>query len=97
MTAQPIAERGGPPDPQGILADLPEDERGFFLEQYRVAVRGAREPAGWKELRRVLRLWRYHADAMKDPGYREAREAAHGPVSGGMSVEDAVRMFRRPA
>lgn len=54
----------------------------------------ARYPAGWKQLRRVLRLWRFHADAVGDPGYREALDAARGPVSGGMPLEDAVGMYR---
>ena len=43
---------------------------------------------------RVLRLWRSHADAARDPGYREALDAARGPVSGGMPLKDAVRMYR---
>ncbi len=45
MTAQP-AEREDPLDPQRILDELPEGERGFFLSQYREAVEGARDPAG---------------------------------------------------
>jgi hypothetical protein len=59
-----------------------------------VAVDNARDPAGWKQLRRVLRLWKFHADASGDPGYQEALDAARGPVSGGMSPEDAVRTYR---
>jgi Family of unknown function (DUF6247) len=73
---------------------LPDDERGFFLDQYREAVENARDPVGWKQLRRVLSRWRFHADAVRDPGYREALNAARGPVSGGMSLEDAVRVYR---
>jgi hypothetical protein len=92
MTAEPI--RDDPLDPQRILADLPEDERGFFLSQYREAVEEARDPAGWKQLRRVLWLWSMHAQAVKSPGYGEALEAASGPVSGGMSLEEAVRRYR---
>ena len=93
VSAQP-AEREDPLDPQRILDQLPADERGFFLDQYREAVENARDPAGWKQLRRVLRLWRFHADAVGDPGYREALDAARGPVSGGMPLEDAVRGYR---
>ncbi len=93
MSAQP-AEREDPLDPQRILDRLPPGERGFFLDQYREEVDNARDPAGWKQLRRVLRLWRSHADAAADPGYREALAAACGPVSGGMPLEDAVRMYR---
>ena len=93
VSAQPV-EREDPLDPQRILDQLPADERGFFLDQYREAVENARDPVGWKQLRRVLRLWRFHADAVRDPGYREALDAARGPVSGGMPLEDAVRMYR---
>ena len=93
MSAQP-AEREDSLDPQRILERLPEGERGFFLAQYGEAVEGARDPAGWQQLRRVLRLWSYHAEAMKDRSYWQALEAARGPVSGGMLLEDAVRRYR---
>ena len=65
VSAQP-AEREDPLDPQRILDQLPVSERGFFLDQYREAMENARDPAGWKQLRRVLRLWRSHADAARD-------------------------------
>jgi hypothetical protein len=93
VSAQP-AEREDPLDPQRILDQLPADERGFFLDQYREAVEDARDPAGWKQLRRVLRLWSFHADALRDAGYQEALDAASGAVSGGMPLADAVRMYR---
>ena len=93
VSVQP-AEREDPLDPQQILDQLPADERGSFLEQYQEAVEHARDPAGWKQLRRVLRLWRFHADAVGNPGYREALDAARGPVSDGMPLEEAVRVYR---
>jgi len=93
MSAQP-AEHQDPLDPQRILDELPENERAYFLSQYREAVEGARDPAGWQQLRRTLRLWRYHAAATKDPGYRQALAAACGPVSGGMPLEAALRVYR---
>jgi hypothetical protein len=93
VRAQP-AEREDPLDPQQILDQLPADERGFFLDQYRDAVENARDPAGWKQLRRVLLRWRFHADAVVDPAYREALDAARGPVGDGMLLEDAVRVYR---
>lgn len=93
VSAQP-AEREDPLDPQQILDQLPEDERGSFLDQYRDAVENARDPAGWKQLRRVLLRWRFHADAVGDPGYREALDAARGPVGSGMLLEDAIRVYR---
>lgn len=93
VSAQP-AEREDPLDPQRILDQLPVDERGFFLDQYRDAVENARDPAGWKQLRRVLLRWRFHADAVGDPAYREALDAARGPGGGGMLLDDAVRVYR---
>ena len=93
VSVQP-AEREDPLDPQQILDQLPADERGFFLDQYRDAVENARDPAGWKQLRRVLVRWRLHADAVRDPAYREALNAARGPVGDGMLLEDAVRVYR---
>ena len=41
MSAMP-AEHDDPLDPQRILTGLPEDEREFFLSQYRQAVEAAR-------------------------------------------------------
>ena len=93
MTAEPIREQD-PLDPERILAELPGDERGFFLSQYQEHVEAARDPAGYRELRRLLRLWRFHADATKEPGYREAREAARNGTGGGMLLEDYLRMRR---
>ena len=93
VSAQP-AERDDPLDLQRILDQLPADERGSFLDQYRDAVENARDPAGWKQLRRVLLRWRLHADAVRDPGYQDALDAARGPVGTGMLLEDAVRAYR---
>ena len=96
MTAEPVPRHLDPHDPQAILADLAEDEREFFLSQYEERARAALDPAGYGELHRMLRLWRFHADAAREPGYREAREAAHRPASesGGMLLEDAIRLYR---
>jgi hypothetical protein len=58
------------------------------LDQYRQAVENARDPVGWKQLRRVLRLWRFHADAVGDPGYREALDAAPVPPVPGRRIAD---------
>jgi len=85
------AEREDPLAPQHTLEQLTADERGSFLQQYQEAVEHACDPAGRKELRRVLQLWRFHADAAGDAGYREALGADRGPVSGGMALEEAVR------
>lgn len=93
MTALPT-EHDDPLDPARILADLPEDDQAFFRSQYEEHVIEARDPAGWGELRRFLRLWRFHADATHEPGYWEAREAARNGTGGGMPLEEVIRAYR---
>jgi hypothetical protein len=60
-----------PEDPRVILRDLPERERTLFLGQYADAVDGARDPAGFSELRRLLRAWSIRVSAVNSPGYYE--------------------------
>lgn len=93
VTAQPI-EEDDPLDPERILNDLPEHERGNFLDAYRAALAGARDPAGWKNLRRTLRLWSFMAIATNRPGHYQARERARAGTGEGMLLEDAVKRFR---
>ena len=83
-----------PLDPERILRDLPERERENFLGQYQEALDGARDPAGWKHLRRVLRLWSFMAIAASQPGHYEARAQARAGTGGGMLLEDYVRQRR---
>jgi hypothetical protein len=92
MPAEPLHD--DPLDPQRILGELPAAERGTFLAQYRRAVAGAQDPAGWGELRRVLRLWSLHLVAASQPGYQQARDAALAGTGGGMLLDDAVRQLR---
>ncbi len=40
-----------------ILQGLPERERVHFLRQYHEAVDAAHDPAGFRRLRQVLRVW----------------------------------------
>jgi hypothetical protein len=93
MSAQP-AEREDPLDPERILRALPGRERENFLGQYREALEGARDPAGWKHLRRILRLWSFMAIAANRPGFYEAQEAAMAGSGGGMLLEDYIRLSR---
>jgi hypothetical protein len=81
-------------DPERILRVLPEGERTTFLAQYRQAVEAARDPAGWKDLRRFLRLWSLRAIAVAQPGFYEARNAARAGTGGGMLLQDAIRQHR---
>jgi len=79
-------------DPERILRELPERERENFLSQYREALDGARDPAGWKHLRRVLRLWSWMVIAASQPGHYEAREQALAGTGEGMLLEDYIRL-----
>jgi Family of unknown function (DUF6247) len=55
-------------DPERILRVLPDREREIFLAQYRRAVDGAHDPAGWKHLQRFLRLWAGRAISSRGTG-----------------------------
>jgi len=95
MTALPVDPEGEDSlDPERILRVLPEGERATFLIQYQRAVDTAREPAGWKDLQRFLRLWALRAIAVAQPGYYEAWEATRTGTGGGMLLEDAIRQHR---
>jgi len=69
-------------DPAVILRDLPERERGLFLGQYREAVEGAADPAGYRRLRDFLHAWSIRVIAVCSPGYYEALEAARAGEPG---------------
>ena len=97
MSAQPAEHHEDPLDPQRILRELPDRERANFLAAYRDALDGARDPAGWGHLRRVLRLWSGMAIAMNRPGFYEAQEAALTGTGGGMLLEDYIRLRRTQA
>jgi len=84
VTAQ-SADEYDPDDPVEILSILPSQFHEQFLAEYDTAVTGARRPEHYRQLHRLLRLWRLRAAAYSDPGY-EARLQA---------VQDAVRTGRR--
>jgi hypothetical protein len=94
MVAQPVEHHEDPLDPQRILRELPSQERANFLAAYREALDGAQDPAGWGNLRRVLRLWSGMAIATNRPGFYEAQEAALSGTGGGMLLEDYIRLTR---
>jgi len=92
LPAEPPHE--DPLDPERIIRVLPEMERATFLAQYRGAVDVARDPAGWKDLRRFLRLWAMRAIALAEPGYYEARDSARAGTGAGILLDDAIQQFR---
>jgi Family of unknown function (DUF6247) len=83
-----------PLDPERILRALPGHERETFLAEYSRTVDNARDPAGWPELRRFLRLWSFRAIAVHQPGYHEAWDQANAGTGGGMLLEDAITLYR---
>ncbi len=97
MAAEPVEHYEDPLDPQRILRELPGQERANFLAAYREALDGAQDPAGWGNLRRVLRLWSGMAIATNHPGFYEAQEAALTGTGGGMLLEDYIQMRRTQA
>jgi len=94
MSAQLAEYHEDPLDPQRILRELPDRERGNFLAAYREALDNARDPAGWGQLRRVLLLWSGMVIAANRPGFYEAQEAALSGTGGGMLLEDYIRVRR---
>jgi hypothetical protein len=97
MSAQPAEHQEDPLDPQWILRELPDRERANFLTAYREALDGARDPAGWGHLRRVLRLWSGLVIAANRPGFYEAQEEALTGTGGGMLLGDYIRLHRTQA
>jgi hypothetical protein len=57
----------------------------MFLAEYRLALDHARDPVGWPELLRFLRLWSFRAIAVNQPGYCEAWEQVS--AGGGMLLD----------
>jgi len=97
MSAQPAEPHEDSLDPQRILRELPDPERANFLTAYQEALDGARDPAGWGHLQRVLRLWSGIVIATNRPGFYEAQEAALTGMGGGMLLEDYIRVRRSRA
>jgi len=97
MSAQPAEHYEDPLDPQRILRGLPDQEHANFLAAYREALEGARDPAGWTHLRRVLRLWSGMEIATSRPGFYQAQEAALAGNGDGMLLEDYIRLRRTQA
>jgi hypothetical protein len=98
MVAQPVEHYEDPLDPQRILRELPGRERANFLAAYREALDGAQDPAGWGNLRRVLRLWSGMVIATNRPGFYETQEATLTRTGGGgMLLENYIRLRRTQA
>lgn len=89
MSAEP-AEVEDPNDPAVILRDLPEQERAEFLCQYHAAVDAAHEPAGYRQLQRLLHTWRLTAIATSRAGYYEEIAAVRSGTAHVRPAEEVV-------
>lgn len=87
VTAQPTEDSA---DPLVILRELPEREREEFLRQYHRAVDAAHDPAGYRQLRRLLHVWSLTAIATRQPGYYEELAAVHAGKATTLPVTDAI-------
>jgi len=93
MTA-PSAHDVDPDDPVEILQVLPARFHQQFLAEYDAAAAGARRPQQYRDLHRLLRLWRLRAVAWSDPGYearlRDLEDAVAAGQREGTPVEEIV-------
>ena len=87
MPAQPVEDSS---DPLVILRDLPQRERAEFLNQYHAAVDAAHDPAGYEQLRRVLRVWSLIVVAASQPGYYEELAAVRDGTAPTLPVTEAI-------
>lgn len=94
MTARPARDSA---DPLVILGKLPEREREESLRQYHRAVDAAHDPAGYRQLRRVLHIWSLTAIAVRQPGYYEELGAARTGSATTVPVTRAVPDFAERA
>jgi hypothetical protein len=88
MSAESV-QAEDPNDPQVILRDLPEQERAQFLGQYHEAVDAAHDPAGYRQLQRLLHAWRLTVIATSRVGYYEELEAVRSGSAQTMPAEEA--------
>ncbi len=89
MSAEPVQVED-PDDPVVILRDLPEQERGQFLRQYREAVDVAHDPVGYRQLRQLLHAWRLTVIATSRAGYYEELEAVRSGTARTTPAEEAI-------
>lgn len=89
MSAEP-AEVEDPNDPAVILRDLPEQECAEFLRQYHAAVDAAHDPAGYRQLQRLLHAWRLTAIATSRAGYYEAIAAVRSGTAQARPAEEVL-------
>ena len=90
MSAEPVQVED-PDDPEVILRELPERERGQFLRQYHEAVDAAHDPAGYRRLRQLLHAWRLTVIATSRAGYYEELEAVRNGTARTTPADEAIQ------
>ncbi|HEU5417259.1 MAG TPA: DUF6247 family protein [Streptosporangiaceae bacterium] len=93
MSAEPIQPED-PNDPEVILQGLPERERGQFLGQYHQAVDAAHDPAGYRQLQRLLHAWSLAVIATNEPGYYEEIDAVRAGAVRTVPADEALPGWR---
>jgi hypothetical protein len=89
MSAEQV-QAEDPNDPQVILRDLPEQERGQFLRQYHEAVDAAHDLAGYRRLQQLMHAWRLTVIATSRAGYYEELEAVRNGTAQTTPAEEAI-------
>lgn len=76
-----------------ILRVLPARYREQLMAEYDAVAAGSRQPEHYRDLHKLLRLWRLSAVAFSDPGYEDRRQAAGDAARAGRRgtpIEDVV-------
>ena len=89
MSAE-LVQAEDPNDPEVILRDLPERERAQFLRQYHEAVDAAHDPAGYRQLRRLLHAWGLTVIATSRAGYYEDIDAVRVGTARTVPADEAI-------
>jgi hypothetical protein len=96
VTAQPIEpDPVGDDDPDVIHSRLPEQYRAEFLREYRAAAQAAMgDLAAYRQLAKLLRLWRLRAAMYSRPGFAEHAAVAGTSRPDDVPIEDLVPDWR---
>lgn len=89
MSALPVDDYD-PDDPVEILSVLPARYHEQFLAEYDAAAISARRPGEYRQLHRLLRLWRLRAVAYSDPEFEARLEAVSNGAGEWTPIEQVI-------
>jgi hypothetical protein len=89
VSAEPV-QAEDPNDPEVILRDLPEQERGQYLRQYHEAEDAAHDPSGYRRLRQLLHAWRLTVIAASQAGHYEELSAVRSGTARTTPAQEAI-------